>query len=120
MRGSDRLDVSNHLIDVIDSGFDAGIRYGGTVPEDMVAQRLSADIDCVVAAIPVYLQRFGTPRHPEDLKQHRCLRFRLGDDRVYHWEFNCNGEQIAVDGAAMRGSTEESLGERRQPLRRWD
>jgi hypothetical protein len=27
------LAVSNHLIDVIDSGFDAGIRYGGTVPE---------------------------------------------------------------------------------------
>jgi len=91
------LAVSNHLIDVIDSGFDAGIRYGGTVPEDMVAQRLSADIGWVVAGTPSYLQRFGTPRHPEDLKQHRCLRFRLGDDRVYHWEFDRNGEQIAVD-----------------------
>jgi DNA-binding transcriptional LysR family regulator len=91
------LAVSNHLIDVIDSGFDAGIRYGGTVPEDMVAQRLSADIGWVVAGTSAYLERFGTPRHPDDLKQHRCLRFRLGDDRVYHWEFDRDGEQIEVN-----------------------
>jgi len=38
------------MIDVIDSGFDAGIRYGGTVPEDMIAQRLCADIRWVVVA----------------------------------------------------------------------
>jgi DNA-binding transcriptional LysR family regulator len=91
------LAVSNHLIDVIDSGFDAGIRYGGTVPEDMVAQRLSADIGWVVAGTPAYLERFGIPEHPRDLKSHRCLRFRLGDNRVYHWEFDRDGEQIAVD-----------------------
>src|ERR1700710_3023692 len=42
------LAVDNHMVDVIDRGFDAGIRYGGTVPEDMVAQRLSADIVWVV------------------------------------------------------------------------
>jgi DNA-binding transcriptional LysR family regulator len=77
------LAVSNHLIDVIDSGFDAGIRYGGTVPQDMVAQRLSADIGWVVAGSVAYLDRFGTPQHPHDLQHHRCLRFRLGDDRVY-------------------------------------
>jgi DNA-binding transcriptional LysR family regulator len=91
------LAVSNDLIDVIDSGFDAGIRYGGTVPEDMVAQRLSADIGWVVTGTPVYLERFGIPEHPGDLKKHRCLRFRLGDDRVYHWEFDRDGEHIAVD-----------------------
>jgi DNA-binding transcriptional LysR family regulator len=89
--------VSNHLIDVIDSGFDAGIRYGGTVPEDMVAQRISADIGWVVAGTPAYFERFGIPLHPDDLKKHRCLRFRLGDERVYHWEFDRNGEQMAID-----------------------
>jgi DNA-binding transcriptional LysR family regulator len=73
--------VSNHLIDVIDSGFDAGIRYGGTLPEDMIAQRLSADIRWVVAGSPDYLERFGIPEHPDDLHQHRCLRFRLATAR---------------------------------------
>jgi DNA-binding transcriptional LysR family regulator len=89
--------VNNHLIDVIDGGFDAGIRYGGTVPEDMVAQRLSADIRWVVAGSPTYLERFGTPAHPDDLQYHRCLRIRLGDDRIYRWEFERNGEQKEVD-----------------------
>jgi DNA-binding transcriptional LysR family regulator len=91
------LAVSNHLIDVIESGFDAGIRYGGTVPQDMVAQRLSADIGWVVAGSPGYLGRFGTPQHPEDLQRHRCLRFRLGDDRIYRWEFERNEEKLEID-----------------------
>jgi DNA-binding transcriptional LysR family regulator len=91
------LAVSNQLIDVIDGGFDAGIRYGGTVPQDMIAQRLSADIGWVVAGTPAYLERFGIPQHPDDLQQHRCLRFRLGDDRIYRWEFERRDEKMAVD-----------------------
>lgn len=89
--------VTNRMIDVIEGGFDAGIRFGGTVPEDMVAQRLSADIRWVVAGSPAYLDRFGTPRHPQDLQHHRCLRFRLGDDRIYRWEFERDAEQMDVE-----------------------
>lgn len=35
--------------------------------------------------------------HPNDLLNHRCLRFRIGDDTVYRWEFDQHGEEIAVD-----------------------
>lgn len=88
--------VSNRMIAVIGEGYDAGIRYGGTVPEDMVAQRLSPDIRWVVAAAPAYLKRFGTPGHPEDIAKHRCLRIRLGNDRIYNWEFEDNGRKFDV------------------------
>ncbi len=88
--------VSNHLVDVTDGGFDAGIRYGGTLPEDMISQRLSADIRWVVAGSTVYLERHGTPSHPKDLAAHRCLRFRIGDDSVYRWEFERDAEELAV------------------------
>ncbi|MBE9605759.1 LysR family transcriptional regulator [Acetobacteraceae bacterium H6797] len=88
--------VTNQMIDVIDSGFDAGIRFGGTVPEDMITQRLSADIRWIVAGSPDYLDRFGTPSHPEDLLEHRCLRFRIGDDSVYRWEFEREGETLEI------------------------
>jgi DNA-binding transcriptional LysR family regulator len=91
------VSVTNRMIDVIDSGFDAGIRYGGTVPEDMVTQRLSAEIRWMVAGSPAYLDRYGTPQHPDDLQQHRCLRFRLGDDRIYRWEFDRGSEKIEID-----------------------
>ncbi|MED5544345.1 MAG: LysR family transcriptional regulator [Pseudomonadota bacterium] len=93
--------ASNRMVDVVASGFDAGIRYGGTVPEDMIAQRLSPDIRWIVAAAPAYLERFGTPQNPEELKEHRCLGVRLGDDRIYRWEFmGRDGEEfdIAVPG----------------------
>ena len=91
------ISVTNRLVDVIDGGFDAGIRYGGTVPEDMVAQRLSAEIGWVVAGTPAYLKRFGTPKQPDDLKKHRCLRFRLGNERVYRWEFERGKEKVDLD-----------------------
>ncbi|UAK23199.1 LysR family transcriptional regulator [Sphingomonas nostoxanthinifaciens] len=90
------ISVSNRMTDVIDGGYDAGIRYGGTVPEDMVAQRLSADIRWLVAGTPAYLDRFGRPSHPNDLLAHRCLRFRLGDDSIYRWEFERNGEALSI------------------------
>jgi DNA-binding transcriptional LysR family regulator len=91
------LVVTNRMVDVIEEGFDAGIRYGGTVPQDMIASRLSADFRWVVAASLGYLERFGTPLHPDDLSNHRCLRLRLGNDRIYHWEFDKGREHIEID-----------------------
>ncbi|MGF6110179.1 LysR family transcriptional regulator [Pseudomonas sp. ADAK2] len=107
------LDIvaSNRLVDMTDAGFDAGIRYGGTVPEDMVSRRLSADIRWVVAAAPSYLERFGTPEHPDDLLNHRCISNRLGDDRVYRWELVRNGEafQITVPTSVTVDQAETGL-----------
>ena len=91
------ISVSNRIIDVIDGGFDGGIRYGGTVPEDMIAQRLSADIRWVVVASPAYLERFGRPAHPDDLQAHRCVRIRTGDDRIYRWELERGDQRLEVD-----------------------
>ncbi|HVK41597.1 MAG TPA: LysR family transcriptional regulator [Phenylobacterium sp.] len=90
------VSVSNRLIDVIDKGFDAGIRYGGTVPEDMVAQRLSADIRWIVVGAPAYFERFGVPAHPNDLQAHRCIRIRIGDDSLYRWEFEQGAEELSI------------------------
>lgn len=91
------VQVSNHLLDVVGAGADAGIRYGGTVPEDMVAQRLSADIRWVVVGAPAYLERFGVPSHPNDLLAHRCHRIRLGNDHIYHWEMDRDEEKLELD-----------------------
>jgi DNA-binding transcriptional LysR family regulator len=90
------ISVSNRMIDVIDSGFDGGIRYGGTVPEDMIAQRLSGDVAWVVVGSPAYFERFGVPQHPNDLLSHRCVRLRIGDDRIYRWEFERGEERLEV------------------------
>ncbi|KSB90585.1 LysR family transcriptional regulator [Caulobacter vibrioides] len=91
------ISVSNRMIDVIESGYDAGIRYGGTVPEDMIAQRLSADIRWLVVASPDYVEQHGAPVHPDGLLAHRCIRIRIGDDSIYRWEFEKGDEAIAVN-----------------------
>lgn len=100
----------DRMVDVIDGGFDAGIRHGDTVPEDMVAQRLSADLRWMVVAAPAYIERHGAPAHPEALRDHHCLGVRLGDDRIYRWEFEGSQGEFAVavpsriivdDGRAM-------------------
>lgn len=91
------ISVSNRMIDVVEGGFDAGVRYGGTVPEDMIAQRLAPDFRWVVVAAPAYLARFGAPIHPHDLQTHRGVRIRTGDDRIYRWEFERGDEQLTVD-----------------------
>ena len=90
------LRVSNSIDDIVGGGFDAGIRYGGTVPEDMIAQRLSAPIRWVAVGAPAYFERFGIPRHPDDLLAHRCVQIRLGDDRIYRWEFDRGSESVAL------------------------
>jgi DNA-binding transcriptional LysR family regulator len=88
---------SNRMVDVVRGRFTMpGIRYGGTVPQDMIVQRLSADIRWVVTGAPAYLERFGTPETPYDLKDHRCLRIRLGDESIYQWEFQRDGKEFAV------------------------
>lgn len=88
--------VNNRMIDVVESGFDAGIRYGGTVPQDMVAQRLSADIRWLVVGAPSYLERFAAPVHPNDLQAHRCVKIRIGDERIYRWEFERGEDKVDV------------------------
>lgn len=91
------LTVTNKMVDIIGDGHDAGIRFGGTVPEDMIAQRLSPDVAWAVVGTPGYLEQFGTPMHPKDLLGHRCLRIRLGNSRLYHWQFAKDGQQIEID-----------------------
>jgi DNA-binding transcriptional LysR family regulator len=57
--------VTNQLVGVIARGADAGIRYGGTVPEDMIAQAPSGDMRWVFVGASGYLSHFGvTPRKP--------------------------------------------------------
>lgn len=101
------LTVTNRMIDVIGEGHDAGIRFGGTVPSDMIAQRLSPDVRWSVVGTPGYLERFGVPTHPEQLKAHRCLKIRLGNARLYDWEFVKDGQkfEVQVPGAVTIDET---------------
>ncbi|EOA05330.1 LysR family transcriptional regulator [Herbaspirillum frisingense GSF30] len=93
--------VDDALADIVEGRFDAGIRVGNRLEKDMVAVRLTPDLNMVAVASPDYLARRGTPRSPADLHQHTCINWRLQmDGRHYRWEFRKRGRQmeVAVDG----------------------
>ena len=103
--------VDDHFVDVTAEGCDAGIRYSGTIPEDMIAAPLSPPLKWVVVGSPDYLTRRGRPKAPEELVDHRCIRIRTGRGQIYKWEFE-RGEdrrQIDVPGLLTCGDTALSI-----------
>ncbi|ALN88670.1 lysR substrate binding domain protein [Lysobacter capsici] len=96
--------VDDALADIVVGRFDAGIRVGGQLEKDMVAVRLTPDLNMVAVASPDYLARRGTPRSPADLHGHACINWRLQmDGRHYRWEFKKRGQrlEVPVDGPVV-------------------
>lgn len=91
------ISSDDKYVDLIADGFDAGIRYGGTVRADMVAARLTPDWRWVVVGSPGYLLEHGRPRDPRDLMHHRCIRIRTGANKIYHWELGTGPDAISID-----------------------
>jgi len=96
--------VDDALSDIVSGRFDAGIRVGGQLEKDMVAIRLTPDLNMVAVASPDYVARRGTPRSPTELQDHACINWRLqSDSRQYRWEFKKRGRhlEVAVDGPVV-------------------
>jgi len=90
------------LTDIVAQGFDAGVRLGGMIAQDMIAVRLTAPFKVVMVASPAYLEARGAPRTIEDLQAHNCIGFRLlASGGVYAWELARDGADIAV---SVRGT----------------
>ena len=83
--------------DIVAEGFDAGARLGETLPQDMIAVPFGGEGRFIVVAAPDYLERHGTPKTPDDLAQHRCIRFRMPSGKMYRWEFERHGQPLKVD-----------------------
>lgn len=85
------------LVDIVEQGFDAGVRLAEAVPQDMVAVRVGGDLRFLAVASPGYLEGRTPPAEPDDLRHHRCIRQRLPSGKVYRWEFAKHGREMAVD-----------------------
>ena len=91
------LILEGRHIDIVAEGFDAGIRLAEAVPQDMVAIPCGPDSRFIVVGSPDYFARVSLPRAPSDLLNHECIRRRLPSGKLYRWEFEKRGEQIALD-----------------------
>jgi DNA-binding transcriptional LysR family regulator len=85
------------FIDVVAAGYDAGIRYDERLEKDMIAVPIGPRRQhYVTAASPDYLATHGTPKHPRDILEHRCIRHRFLSGTVAPWEFERKGEVIFI------------------------
>lgn len=91
------LVAEGRLVDVVEQGFDAGIRLGEAVPKDMVAVPLGPDIRFLAVASPRYLTEHPAPEVPDALSQHQCIRQRLPSGKRYRWEFSKRGQVVEID-----------------------
>lgn len=106
------LDVNNQLVDIVERGLDAGLRFGESLQQDMQAVAVSAPLRFCVAASPAYLQTRGVPAHPAMLRQHDCLRYRFASSgQVYRWQFVDAGRpfEVAVQGPLTANDTAAAL-----------
>jgi len=104
--------VEESLVDVVAGRFDAGIRLGEKLDLDMVATRISGELEMMVVAAPSYLERHGTPQTPQDLTHHRCFNFRWPTDfSLYRWEFSRDGEafELPVEGPLITNEPEMAI-----------
>jgi DNA-binding transcriptional LysR family regulator len=84
------------FVDIVGSGFDAGVRYGEHLAQDMIAVSLGPPQRYAVVASPAYVAKHGQPRHPKDLLGHQCICTRFGSGAMLDWEFEKAGRVVKV------------------------
>lgn len=91
------ITVTDEEFDIVAEGYDAGVRLGEVIEQDMIAVPVSGEQRQLVVGAPAYFKKHGRPKHPTELSQHRCIGWRPSP-RVepYRWEFGRNGREFDV------------------------
>ena len=84
------------LADLSAGGFDAGVRMGESLDADVIAVRLTGPFRFVAVATPGYLAKYGRPTSPDELRNHRCVRMRMGSGALMPWTFEKGNREIEV------------------------
>ncbi|RWQ53496.1 LysR family transcriptional regulator [Mesorhizobium sp.] len=91
------ITVTDEEFDIVAEGYDAGVRLGEVIEQDMIAVPVAGDERQLAACAPAYRDRFGEPSHPQELAGHRCIGWRRAPKVVpYRWEFAEDGKEFSV------------------------
>ena len=90
------LNVQASLTDIVSERFDAGVRLGERLEQDMVAVRIGPRLRMAAVGSPSYFDRHGKPRTPHDLAKHVCINLRMVSGSIYTWEFEKDGRELNV------------------------
>ncbi|WP_407529257.1 LysR family transcriptional regulator [Methylobacterium oryzisoli] len=82
--------------DIVAEGFDAGVRFGESLEQDMIAVPLGPTLRAAIVAAPSYLAGRSRPVAPQDLHDHVCIRRRFAGGGLYRWELGKGDEAVEV------------------------
>jgi DNA-binding transcriptional LysR family regulator len=102
------VSIDSNLTDIVRDRFDAGIRPGHRVGQDMIALRLGEDAEPTVVGSPDYFRAHGMPAEPAELRAHNCTRMRFASNAIARWAFEKRGRSIEVDvtGSLIAGDSD--------------
>ncbi|MBC9879869.1 LysR family transcriptional regulator [Bradyrhizobium sp. INPA01-394B] len=87
--------VESRFADLVRDGFDAGIRWGDNLEQDMVAIRVGPSTRLIVVGAPAYFERHPHPLSPDDLKRHNCVNYRsLSGNGTFPWTLQRDGAEV--------------------------
>ena len=75
------ITVTDEEFDIVAEGYDAGVRLGEVIEQDMIAVPVAGDQRQLAVCSPGYRDRFGVPAHPRELAAHRCIGWRPAPKR---------------------------------------
>ncbi len=87
------LELSDKLLDLVAERIDLAVRITNQPDPNLVARKL-ADCHSLMVATPEYLAKFGTPKHPEDLRHHRYLTHANINRKWYFYQKN---QELALE-----------------------
>jgi DNA-binding transcriptional LysR family regulator len=95
------IDCEDRFVDIVAEGFDAGVRLGESLAQDMVALPLGGPQRVVTFSSPAYLTELAPPASPAELVNHRCVNLRhAGSGAIYRWEYTQDDRvfEVATQG----------------------
>ncbi|OZI52010.1 LysR family transcriptional regulator [Bordetella genomosp. 5] len=101
-----RVELNNEYerVDIVARGYDAGVRFGQELAQDMISVRIGPDVRNTVVGSKRYFSGRQKPRSPSDLTDHACINLRVSTHGgLYEWEF-AKGKRTVnarVDGSVV-------------------
>jgi DNA-binding transcriptional LysR family regulator len=87
--------VEGRLADLVRDGYDAGIRWGENVDQDMIAVRVGPNTRLIVVGAPAYFERHPQPQSPADLERHNCVNYRnVSGGGTFPWTLHRDGKEV--------------------------
>ncbi|QOZ07839.1 LysR family transcriptional regulator [Bradyrhizobium sp. CCBAU 51765] len=111
--------ATDRLVDIVEEGFDAGIRLGESLRDGMTAVKIKTRLRFAVVGSPSYFKTRSIPKSPHDLRHHACIQNLYPSGARYAWSFAKGGKEVEFlptgplsldDHALMRQAALDGLG----------